>query len=188
MHDRRGGFTLLEILVVIVVAGVLAAMILPTLGAGRQAAQVRDASQHLWQAARFAQQRAVQRKVPHRLVLLPEGVEGGPGFRVEARDDDGDAEDGYRTLSTGAFRPTRLPMGVTFGPMNVSGAEPTLDGRRHVHFGAGGDADAAAVVLLGGDDDRLVAHSVLIAPNTGRAQRVEAWIDTPPNQREDLDV
>ncbi len=182
------GFTLLEILVVLLVIGVLAGMIVPGIGAGRSKAQLREASQQLWQAARFTQQRALLRGVDHRLVLLPEGMVGGPGFRVEMVGADATAEDGYALLTDGAFKPTRFAPGVTYGPIEIGGASLSLDGRRVIGFRAAGDADAAAVVLLGVSGDRALAHTVLVSPNSGRVERVEAWVDQPPNDREDLDA
>ncbi|MEM1026611.1 MAG: type II secretion system protein [Planctomycetota bacterium] len=181
-------FTLLEILVTLLVIGVLAGMIVPAIGGGRDKAQVRDASQALWQAARFTQQRAVLRGMDHRLVLLMDGTEGGPGFRIEVVDDDAENEDGYARLTTGAFKPQTFARGVTFGTVRVLGETPSVEGRVAIDFRAAGDADAAAVVLTSWSPDALVAYSLLVSPNSGRVQRVDRWVDTPPNDREDLDV
>ncbi|MEM9752588.1 MAG: prepilin-type N-terminal cleavage/methylation domain-containing protein [Planctomycetota bacterium] len=191
MPRRRpatAAFTLLEVLVTLLVIGVLAGMIVPAVGSGRDKAQVRDASQALWQAARFTQQRAVLRGVDHRLVLLMDGAEGGPGFRVEVVDHDAQSEDGYTRLTTGAFKPQTFARSVTFGTVRVSGQTPSVNGRVAIGFRAAGDADAAAVVLTSRSQDSAAAYSVLVAPNSGRVQRVDSWIDTPPNDREDLDV
>ncbi len=175
-------------MVVIIVAGVLTAMIVPTIADRRDKARLRSASQQLWQAARYTQQRAVLRGVDHRLVLLPtgEGLPGdgeGPGYRIEFVDDEG--EQGYGVVRSGAYRPSRLPEGVALVSVEIPGAEPGVGAEQIIRFTAAGRADAAAVVLAAAGREEM--HSVLVSPNSGRVERVELPVATPPNDREDLD-
>lgn len=181
-------FTLIEVMVVLIVVGVLAGMIVPAVADRREKSKLRSASQQLWQAAQYTHQRAVLRGVDHRLVLLPfgEGLPGegdSPGYRIEAVDEEG--ETGYTPITAGAYKPARFPQGVVLAAVEIAGEPESVGGERVIGFRATGQADAAAVVLM--TTGREEAHSVLVSPNSGRAERVELWVDMLPNDREDLD-
>jgi len=74
----RGGFTLVELLVVIVIIGVMALMIGPTFTTGSDIARVKTASRGMMQMSRYARTMAVLYQTPMALVISADG-----GLRVE---------------------------------------------------------------------------------------------------------
>ncbi|MDD4018932.1 MAG: prepilin-type N-terminal cleavage/methylation domain-containing protein [Kiritimatiellae bacterium] len=75
---QRRGFTLVELLVVIVIIGVMALMIGPTFTAGSDIARVKTASRGVMQMSRYARTMAVLYQTPMALVISSDG-----GLRVE---------------------------------------------------------------------------------------------------------
>jgi type II secretion system protein H len=78
LRARRSAFTLLEMLAVVLIMGLVAAIVLPSVGA-RTGAQLRDQANHLANDLEFARQRTVMTAVPHRLLLDLDGA----AYRVE---------------------------------------------------------------------------------------------------------
>lgn len=169
---------------VLLVVAVLAGLTVPNLATRRARAELRDTADRLQTMARFAHQRAVSRGVDHRLVLLPPGTDGGPGFRVEVVVDDESAAEGYGVVRSGNLKPALLPEGVLLLDVAIANETPVFDGRRMIRFLATGQADAAAVVVAGEAD----AFTVLVWPNSGRVERVRGVVLQLPNGREDLDA
>ena len=77
MH-RLGGFTLLEMLAVVLIMGLVASFVIPAAGA-RSARVLRDQANHLANDLEFARQRTVMTAVPHRVLLDIDGA----AYRVE---------------------------------------------------------------------------------------------------------
>jgi general secretion pathway protein H len=77
------GFTLLEVIIVMVIVGVIAAMVLPSIQAGARQAAVRRSVRAFISAARQASALAVNSRKPASLIVWPEdgafGVEGASG-------------------------------------------------------------------------------------------------------------
>jgi prepilin-type N-terminal cleavage/methylation domain-containing protein len=87
----RRGFTLVELLVVIVIIGVMAAMIGPSFSAGSDVARVKAASRGVMQVSRYARTMALLHQTPVELTLSSDGklsvaaaVDGGESL-VSAR-------------------------------------------------------------------------------------------------------
>jgi general secretion pathway protein H len=80
---RQGGFTLLEVIVVMVIVGVVAGMVLPAIQAGARQSAVRRSVRAFISAARQASARAVSSRRPTALIVWPDegafGVEGSRG-------------------------------------------------------------------------------------------------------------
>ena len=73
----RRGFTLVELLVVLVIIGVMAAMIVPAFSSGSDAARVRTASRGVMQLSRYARTMALLHQTPVDVVFT-----AGGGVRV----------------------------------------------------------------------------------------------------------
>jgi len=89
--DRLRGFTLVELLVVIVIIGVMLTMIGPSLTAGSDVARVKTASRGVMQMSKYARTMALLRQTPLELVFTSYGrlsvtaVGGGGEGLVSAR-------------------------------------------------------------------------------------------------------
>ena len=71
--DRLRGFTLVELLVVIVIIGVMLTMIGPSLTAGSDVARVKTASRGVMQMSKYARTMALLRQTPLELVFTSDG-------------------------------------------------------------------------------------------------------------------
>ncbi len=80
----QGGFTLLELLVVLVIAAAGAALILPNLGGGMAALEIRGAARELASALRFARGQAIAERGPAALTLDVEAKR----YRLSGRERD----------------------------------------------------------------------------------------------------
>ena len=80
MRSFRKGFTLVELLVVIVIIGIMGVMILPNFTTGSEGARLRTASRGIMQMVRYARTMAVLQQAPMDLVFSSTGE-----VRVERR-------------------------------------------------------------------------------------------------------
>ena len=71
--DRSRGFTLVELLVVIVIIGVMLTMIGPSMTAGSGMARVKTASRGVMQMSKYARTMALLRQTPLELVFTSDG-------------------------------------------------------------------------------------------------------------------
>src|SRR5512133_1227709 len=71
---RLHGFTMVELLIVIVIIGVMAAMIGPTFTAGSDIARVKTASRGVIQMSRYARIMALLHQTPVELVYTSDGA------------------------------------------------------------------------------------------------------------------
>ena len=92
---RPGGFTLVELLVVMVIIGVMALVILPSFGTGSDIARIKTASRGVMQMTRYARTMAVLYQMPMDLVITSSGelrverrggASGGAGAATEGED------------------------------------------------------------------------------------------------------
>ena len=92
---RPGGFTLVELLVVMVIIGVMALVILPSFGTGSDIARIKTASRGVMQMTRYARTMAVLYQTPMDLVITSSGelrverrggASGGAGAATEGED------------------------------------------------------------------------------------------------------
>jgi type II secretion system protein H len=169
------GFSLLELMVVIAIIGVLAAMIVPEVAGSYRAALLRAAGRELASVLGLAHSEAVTSRKPHRLRLelssgrytleAPRSAEESPG-RYEA----------VRRLAGASGQIDRriritleAPGGGERGPAGAaSGNESEPRGREEViHFRPDGTADAGELIL---EDEEGFALSLRIHPITARVE------------------
>jgi prepilin-type N-terminal cleavage/methylation domain-containing protein len=151
-RDESHGFSLIELLVVVVIALILMAISLPTLMGYFRFAKIRGATKEVTEEIERARYRAINRNVNVGVVFV---VLDQTRYRV-VTEDDLDPTDGtnwtaqspqnWNTLTTGALeriqaRPEMtLPMGVLFDPNCTShsggaGGAPTTYGFRFTRLG-----------------------------------------------------
>lgn len=186
------GFTVVELVVVIVVVTVLAGMIVPRLVGAGGAAQLQEAARRLVIAAGYARDFAAAHRRACRLVLEP-GADGSPRYDLTCQASPERDPNDYRPLRRGIGKPQPLGEGVRFGKIRIDrqgwsagagGGEAGRDDQPNgITFDPTGRADAAVVALT--DGRRTI--SMLVSPSTGRARLVEGEVDELPNDRIDLD-
>jgi len=180
---RRAGFTLLELLAVVLIMGLIASIVLPALGA-RSAAQLRDQANHLANDLEFARQRTVMTAIPHRLLLDLDGA----AYRVEwlVTDDEAEgrapappdldaelsaeksldlrppreAERSFRPLPTQLGRTAVLTDGIEFAAVDA-GRGPVERGAVAIPFDRDGTAEPTTIVLMDASGHRMALE---IAP------------------------
>jgi len=197
---HRRAFTLIEIMVVVVIVGVLSAMILPRFGSQRDNARLRAESERLLAAMRFAQTYATGHQTECR-ILFKETDEDEIAYRLEISDDD--SESGYAPLSSMTVKPTTWPVSIKLDTIDVypgvdagvsrvdegggqdgGAGELDADGERAVFFYPSGTSDTALIRMA--NAYRMI--SLVVEPNTGRAQIIRGRVEQAPNLREDLDA
>jgi type II secretion system protein H len=116
----EAGFTLLEVIVAMVIVGVVASMVLPSIQAGARQSAVRRSVRSFISAARQASARAVSTRRPTALIVWPDegtfGVEGSQG-RYELPDfaEFGDIEGGVDAEGDEEIRFDFYPTGSSVG-------------------------------------------------------------------------
>ena len=142
------GFTLLEIIIVVVIIGIIAAMALPAMQAGSRQAAVRRSVRAFISAARQASARAVTTRKPTALIVWPDdgafGVEG-IATRVE------------------------LPDFAEFGEIK-GGREAEADDEIRFDFFPTGSSVGGSVQIEFTPGDRRQAYTLILDPLIGRVR------------------
>lgn len=98
MKISRKGFTLVELLMVIVILGIMAFLVVPTISTGSDYARLKAASRGVVQLSRYAKTMALLHQTPVELVFTSDGK-----LRVESA-----ATSGVSLVSSDAFAQTNL--------------------------------------------------------------------------------
>jgi type II secretion system protein H len=142
------GFTLLEVIIVMVIVGVIAAMVLPSIQAGSRQAAVRRSVRAFISAARQASAQSVNKRKPVALVVWPDdgkfGVEG--------------ADDRYE-----------LPEFAEFGAI-VGGREAEADNEIRFDFYPTGSSAGGSVQIEFTPSDRRQSYTLILDPLIGRVR------------------
>lgn len=179
----KGGFTLVELLVVIVLMTVLSTMALPRLAGASGAAQLRTAAGQLLTTGRYARDYATTHRSICRLAL--DGKEGR--YKLLCQSDPQNKPDEFSPLRWGIGKEAGLAEPIRFEQIRIEPRKRAdeLAPRRgqYIQFDPGGQADAAALIL----SDGRQAYSLLVAPHTGRVWLEDGRARQLPNDRQDLD-
>ncbi|MCC6682019.1 MAG: GspH/FimT family pseudopilin, partial [Phycisphaeraceae bacterium] len=175
------GFTLVEILVVIVIISVLSGMIMPQLSGQRGSAEMRSAAIQLYTAARYAHEQAVLRSNTVRLLF--DTIDNSYRIQVENPEAEDESEP-FEDITTGPIKPTKLPDSLQFGSLLIEPVQRSVTPEIAICFYSDGSADPAAIEITDGRRSR----SLLVFPYTGRCEMIDGTTLQTPSEREDLDA
>ena len=177
------GFTLVEIIVVVVIISVLATMIVPGMYAGRSLAQLRGSARQLLVAAQYGRDFATTRRCKCRLMIDLDKQQYALAFQQDPQRNPSE----FVRLSTALGRVQRLADGLRFGQVRIEpreGYDQPPERIDYITFEPSGQADSAVLEITNGEQ----TYSVLIVPYTGYAKLIEGTTSELPNDRLDLDI
>lgn len=133
------GFSLMEIMVVLLVMGLIVGLVLPNIGRSLDKMRLRSEAQTLQAVMRYARSRAMTRWTPHAVVIdLDNGTYYLEAAPVEDGPETSDAESAA-TAAEGASAAASEPPAEDAGEDEVMGHAYTLpEGYRFEHFSFGG--------------------------------------------------
>lgn len=177
---RRCGFTLVELMVVLIVLGVLATMMIPNLAGQRSSAELRTTVRTLHAMARHGHDKSAIGRRDCRLLIAQDAER--TSFRLEVESEE---QPGAWGPMPGSLVPAEtLPKTVQVASVLIDPVRRDPTTEQAIYFYADGGADAAVVQLTNG----VTTWSVLVEPNTGRVDLVDHAVNASPNRREDLDA
>jgi len=145
---RRGGFTLIELILVMIVLFTVAAVVAPRFSDFFPSYQVRKASEQLLAWARKARADAAVTGVRQRLVIDPTNRKYW--IEYEARPM---KEPGKFTLLSGAWGEETLSQSVTFESIEDADTDGTRAGMKILEFRPDGTSSEATIVLANDSGD-----------------------------------
>lgn len=138
------GFSLIELIMVLLLIGISMAIVLPNIGKGLQEREVRTSALGLAAAARDLRSRALFDGVPQQLVVnLPQG-----------------------SYSVARTREVQLPAEVKF--ISVAGGESLDRDTRRFYFFPNGSTLGGEIVLA--DSDKGISYLIRLEPLTGKIE------------------
>jgi prepilin-type N-terminal cleavage/methylation domain-containing protein len=150
MNPRaRRGFTLIELMLVMAVLAVVAALIVPRLSGALAALRVTKGTEQVFAAAREAHTRAILRGLRTRLVLE---FETG-AFRVEEERRPLESPGRWYEMPGREGKPSSLADSVRFGRLTLN-EETVAEGTAEIGFRPDGSTDDALITVENEDGDR----------------------------------
>ncbi len=180
------GFTLVEIIVVVVIISVLAAMAVPRMYAGNSSSKLRGSARQLLVAAQYARDFAATRRSKCRLTIDPQQQQSALTFQPAPPRNPGK----FVPLATSLGKVQHLPKGIRFARVWIQPRQSLAQTDQlskkldYITFDPDGQADAAALEITNGKQ----TFSVVIAPYTAYAKIIEGPVRELPNDRIDLDI
>ena len=183
LSPKRGGFTLVELMIVLILIGIMTAMIVSEMKGSMDDAKLRSASRGLMDAFRVAYSQAVTLNTPHRVRV---DVKGGR-YVVERKSAGGAERGGFIPVQDAPGGEGRFDPSLTVEVLELDQQEsesteeplppeeneeqgpPPLD-KDAIFFYADGTADPRRVVMRDKDGFGLALR---IQPATARAQIVK---------------
>ncbi len=190
MPPRPRGFTLIEIMVVVVIIGILSAAAVPSMVDSYRRATLRTEVDQLIHTLRYAQRMAVVKGRSLRVVIVVDDVEadGRSTYRLELASEDLDQPEPYVKANGGAVKPVTLPAELRFRDVTIDAGEYVLSAANSglsyaLRFFADGSADAVLLQL----GDGVSTQTIWVEASTGHVGRLSED-QPPPPPREDLDA
>ena len=180
------GFTLIEIIVVVVLISILATMTVLSMYSGASPAKLRGSAQRLLVAARFARDFATTHRCKSRLMIDPDKQQYAITFQPDPQHDPSK----FVPLATTLGKVQSLSQGIRFVNLRIvprqgrDQLDPPRRETNYITFEPTGSADAAVLEVTNGKQ----SYSVLIVPHTGYAKLIEGTLRELPNDRLDLDI
>ena len=180
---RSKGFTLIELIVVVVIVGVLGAMTVPQVAGRVDSARLRASANALRSTADYAHGYAMTRNVPTRMT-----IEREQGRFALAHQPEPAAEPGrWEAVRSGVHRGGTLRRGVRFSRVEVHEAMEASGNAGEglgVTFWPSGEAESAIIEITDGQ----TYWSLGIASSTGRRVLAAGRATSRLEDRSDLDL
>ncbi len=156
IDNRRGGFTLIEILIVLVVFAVLAGLIVPRMGGSVARQEVVEAAAAFAHTARMTRELAVSRRQTFAIEL------DGKGYGVQMRST---KDSSFQAAKVSWLRPRQWGEQVRLEGIRTPDGATKTSGSHRLEFRPDGTSGGAMVRLSSGE----ARCGVLVDPSTGRA-------------------
>ena len=153
MNNRQRGFSLIELLIAIVIAGVLAAIAFPSFMQWRQSLEYKEAARDIASILRDARSRAISRNLEHRV----EFQIANRSYRL-VRGDLASGSNWNTPPSTVVLDWATLPASVS---MNVIGST-------NKEFNPNGTSSTGSITIL--DSGGTTRYTITVTPTTGRVR------------------
>ena len=160
VRDRRGGFTLVELILVMIVVFTLATVVVPRFSDFFPNLQVRKSTEHLMAWARKARSDAALTGARQRLLL--DVANRTFWIEYEARPL---KEPGKFVKHSGAWTTEALPEPVTFELVEGAETDPSNSALRYIEFRPDGTSSDATVTISNDVGDRQVLR---VEPTTSK--------------------
>ncbi|MCD6287839.1 MAG: prepilin-type N-terminal cleavage/methylation domain-containing protein [Candidatus Hydrogenedentes bacterium] len=145
----RGGFTLLELITVIIVLGILSGVMVPMFRDSFTNLQVRDATKNFIATIRFAQAQAIVQGVEYRVCL----GENNRRYWVIRQTDPADDIDKFEMVKSEALRTTTFPDSLQVRTVSAPKGEFADENIKYIPCYPNGRIGQARIVIVGSDKE-----------------------------------